>query len=202
MSNKLTFEPSRSAVLSMDLQAGIVSIYAGDQKQELLSRVSSVLEQARRCGMTVIHVQVGFRPNLPELSSRNLLLGAIKQSPQHQQLFQGPVGAIHPDVAPTGDDITIVKHRVSAFLGTDLEMILRSKEIDTLIMFGIATSGVVLSTLLQASDLDYRLFVVKDCCADLDPTVHSCLIEKVFVRQAGVITADQFIESIDRGTGR
>jgi len=52
-------------------------------------------------------------------------------------------------------------------------MILRAKEIDTLVLFGIATSGVVLSTLLDASDADYRLIVVKDCCLDNDADVHA-----------------------------
>lgn len=46
---------------------------------------------------------------------------------------------------------------------------------DTLVLFGIATSGVVLSTVLWAADADYRLFVIKDCCADLDETVHRML---------------------------
>jgi len=196
MSSHLSFDPIHSAVLSMDCQSAIVSIYAGDQQQELLSLAASVLAQARGCGMTVIHVQVGFRPNLPEISPRNLLLSPIKNSPKHQQLFQGAAGAIHSAVAPEGDEIVIIKHRVSAFAGTDLEMILRAKEVDTLIMFGIATSGVVLSTLLEAADADYRLFVIKDCCADLDQQLHSCLIDKLFVRQAGVITASEFVEAL------
>jgi nicotinamidase-related amidase len=146
--------------------------------------------------MSVIHLQVGFRPNLPEISPRNLLLSAIKGSPEHQRLFQGAAGAIHSAVAPEGEDIVITKHRVSAFKGTDLEMILRAKEIDTLIMFGIATSGVVLSTLLEAADGDYRIFVIKDCCADLDEELQRCLVDKLFVRQASVVTANEFIEAL------
>lgn len=196
MSKNLSFDPARSAILSMDYQSAIVSIYAGSQQEELLSRTASVLAQARSFGMTIIHVQVGFRPNLPEISPRNLLLRAIKDSPKHQQLFQGEAGAIHSAVAPEGDDIAITKHRVSAFTGTDLEMILRAKEIDTLIMFGIATSGVVLSTLLQAADADYRLLVIKDCCADLDQELHACLTEKLFVRQATVVTAQEFLDAL------
>jgi nicotinamidase-related amidase len=192
----MSFDPVRSAVLSMDYQSGIVSIYAGNQQEELLSRAASVLTQARACGMTIIHIQVGFRPNLPEISPRNLLLSAIKNSPKHQQLFQGAAGAIHSAVAPEGDDIVITKSRVSAFAGTDLDMILRAKEIDTLILFGIATSGVVLSTLLHASDADYRLFVIKDCCADLDQELHNCLMDKLFVRQAGVLTAGEFADAL------
>jgi nicotinamidase-related amidase len=78
------------------------------------------------------------------------------------------------------DDITVTKHRVGTFTGTDLDMILRAKDIDTLILFGIATSGVVLSTVRHAADADYRLIVVKDCCADQDPEVHACLRIRFF----------------------
>jgi nicotinamidase-related amidase len=196
MTKYLSFDPVRSAVLSMDCQSAIVSIYAGHQQEELLSRAASVLAHARSRGMVVIHVQVGFRPNLPEISPRNFLLSAIKSSPRHQQLFQGAAGAIHPTVAPEGDDIVIIKHRVSAFTGTDLEMILRAKEVDTLILFGIATSGVVLSTVLQAADADYRLFVIRDCCADLDQELHACLLDKLFGRQATVVTASEFLGAL------
>jgi nicotinamidase-related amidase len=94
--------------------------------------------------------------------------------------LKAPRGAIHAAVAPEGDDIVITKHRVGAFPGTDLEMILRANDIDTLILFGIATSGVVLSTLRHAADTDYRLIVIKDCCADSDAEVHACLVDKVF----------------------
>jgi nicotinamidase-related amidase len=196
MTKQFSIDPVRSAVLILDYQSAIVSIYAGGQQEELLSRAAGVLAQARSCGLAVIYVQVGFRPNLPEISPRNLLLSAIKSSPRHQQLFQGADGAIHSAVAPEGDDIIITKRRVNAFVGTDLEMILRAKEIDTLIMFGIATSGVVLSTLLQAADADYRLFVIKDCCADLDQELSNCLVDKLFVRQAIVITASEFIDAL------
>jgi nicotinamidase-related amidase len=78
----------------------------------------------------------------------------------------------------------VTKRRVSAFAGTDLEMILRANEIETLVLFGIVTSGVVLSTLLEASDADYWLFVVKDCCADLDQRLHAALVEGLFPSRA------------------
>ena len=85
---------------------------------------------------------------------------------------------------------------VSAFAGTDLDMILRAKDIDTLILFGIATSGVVQSTVLHAADADYRLVVIKDCCADLDTEVHACLVDKIFPRQATVLSATEFLEGL------
>lgn len=211
----MDIDPARSALLSMDFQAGIVSIYVSQAKPPdatskeaeqarahqdvkgewpaIVQRAASVLAKARRAGMRVIHVRVGFRPNLPEVSPRNTLFSAIKTSSQHQKLFQGAAGEIHPGVAPAADEVVITKHRVSAFTGTDLAMILRANDIDTLVLFGIATSGVVLATMSEAVDADYRLFVVADCCADLDPEVHACLIEKVFPRRAGIISADEFL---------
>jgi nicotinamidase-related amidase len=178
----------RVAVVSMDLQSAIVSVYAKDQS-EFLPRVAGVLQEARSRGVRVIHVQVGFRPGLPEVNPHNKLFGALKSSVQWQQMFQGAAGAIHADVAPQGEEVVITKHRVNAFRGTDLEMILRANQIDTLLLLGIATSGVVLSTLLDASDSDYRLIVVKDCCLDQDSELHACLVEKLFPRRAEMISA-------------
>ena len=191
--------PAQTAVLSMDLQTMIVSIYAKDSaknRPDLIERAAGILNAARDLGMKVIHIRVGFRPNLPEVSSRNALLSSIRNSPQHQAIFEGAAGEIHPGLAAQADDITVVKHRVSAFAGTDLEMILRANGIDTLVLFGIATSGVVLSTLLEASDADYRLLVIEDCCADLDAGLHACLMEKLFPRRAEVLNSSGFFERL------
>lgn len=195
MTIPFSLNAARTAVLSMDLQNGIVANYLKGQ-EDFLGRAGGVLKEARGRGLSVIHIQVGFRPGLPEVSVRNSLFGAIKNSAQHQRLFQGTSGEIHSAVAPEGDDIVITKHRVSAFAGTDLDMILRAKDIETLVLFGVVTSGVVLSTLLHASDADYRLVVVKDCCADSDAEVHSCLMEKVFPRRASVVDASEFLGAL------
>lgn len=189
----LKIDASRTALLSMDMQTTIVSIYTKNDP-EFLARVAIVLNAARKNCLRLVHVQVGFRPGLPEVDSRNQLFGAIKSSLQWQQIFQGPASSIHPEVAPQGDEIVVTKHRVSAFAGTDLDMILRANGVDTLILAGIATSGVVLSTLLHASDADYRLFVVKDCCTDLDSQVHECLIGRFFSQRATVLTANELLE--------
>jgi nicotinamidase-related amidase len=196
MGSEIKFDIAHTAVLAMDCQAGIVSIYAEPQ-EEFLGRAASVLRAARKSGMTVIHVQVGFRPGLPEVSSRNTLFAALKSNPQHQQLFLGSAGAIHPALGPEPGDIVVTKHRVSAFAGTDLGMLLRAREIDTLAMFGIATSGVVLSTLTEAFDLDYRIAVIGDCCADRDAELHHALLNKFFVNRGVVLTAAEFVKLIE-----
>lgn len=195
MAGEGTLDSARTAVLSMDLQAAIVAMYTAGQA-ELISRAAKVLERCRDRAMTVVHIQVGFRPGLPEVSPRNALFGAIRNNPERQKLFQGEAGQIHPALGPAADDIVITKHRISAFTGTDLDMILRAKQIETLVMFGIATSGVVLSTLLHAVDADYRVIVVGDCCADLDADVHKALVEKFFPRRGTVVGAAALLESL------
>jgi nicotinamidase-related amidase len=94
-----------------------------------------------------------------------------------------PAARINERVAPESGDIVVTKKRVSAFAGSDLDMVLRAQGVRHLVLTGIATSGVVLSTLRQAADLDYALTVLRDGCADGDPEVHLILLDKVFPRR-------------------
>jgi len=175
----------------MDYQVGIVAMHATGS-DAVLRRVSALLAAVRQVSIPVIHIQVGFRQGYPEVSKRNLGFNSIKQSGRF--LLDGADTAVHPIVGPQMGDLSVWKHRVSAFAGTDLETILRAREIDTLILFGIATSGVVLSTVRHAADADYRVIVIKDCCLDRDDEVHRCLVEKVFPRQATVLTSDDILQ--------
>ncbi|MGH2510580.1 MAG: cysteine hydrolase family protein, partial [Ktedonobacteraceae bacterium] len=107
-----------------------------------------------------------------------------------------PKSAIHPDLDVKDGDVVVTKRRIGAFSGSDLEVVLRAANIETLVLAGIATSGVVLSTVRLAADLDYRLIVLKDGCTDQDPEVHRVLVEKVFPRQTSVQTIDEWIASL------
>ena len=173
-----------TALLVMDVQQGIVDRFARDD--EYLSRLAAAVEAARGAGIWVIYVTVGFRAGHPEISERNKSFAVIAGTGRFAD--GDPGSAIHPAVAPTPRDVVVTKRRVSAFTGSDLEVVLRAGGIDRLVLAGIATSGVVLSTLRQAADLDYRLTVLADGCLDADPEVHRVLTEKVFPRQAEVTT--------------
>ena len=196
MPGQLSLERARCAVLIMDFQTDIVGFLGGDQGP-LLERASRVLQESRDAKIPVIYVVVGFRPGYPEVSLRNARFGAIRQTGRFT--INAPGTEVHAAVAPREGDITVVKHRVSAFSGGDLDMILRAKGIETLVLFGIATSGVVLSTLRHAADSDYRCIVLKDCCADRDAEVHRCLVEKVFPMQATVVASEEFLAAIRSG---
>jgi nicotinamidase-related amidase len=180
----LALDPRATALLIMDMQSGILDRVA-DKKEALLAQTSKLLDAARKTSVRVIYVVVGFRPGYPEVSTRNAAFASVRES----GLFAAGSAAteIHPALAPRADEVVVTKHRVSAFAGTDLDMILRANGIETLVLAGISTSGVVTSTVRHAADADYRLVIVEDGCADPDAEVHRVLLEKVLARQATVV---------------
>jgi nicotinamidase-related amidase len=179
-----------TALLVMDMQNGIVERF-GDAVLEPAARA---IAAAREAGLPVIYVRVAFRPGHPEVSPRNRTFAALRDAGGVGQ--DDPATAIHPALAPRAGDVVVVKRRVSAFAGSDLDVVLRAGGIDTLALCGIATSGVVLSTLRQAADLDYRLTVLRDACADADDEVHRVLLDKVFPRQADVVDVAAWAASL------
>lgn len=163
----------------MDVQRAVVDRYPDPA---YLARLREAIGAARSAGIAVIHVGVGFRPGYPEVSPRNMMFGRLAGAAIDNEAAM----RFHPDVAPEPGDIVVTKRRVSAFTGSDLDVVLRAGDFGHLVLTGIATSGVVLSTLRQAADLDFGLTVLSDCCLDSDPEVHRVLTEKVFPRQADV----------------
>jgi nicotinamidase-related amidase len=177
-----------SALLVMDVQPGILDRLP--DKESYLARVRATVQAARGKGVPIRFVVVGFRPGMPEVSPRNRVLAAYKQ--QGSTLFSDP----RPAIAPEDGEVIVTKRRVSAFAGSDLEVVLRSGDVQHLVLCGISTSGVVLSTVREAADRDYRLTVLSDACDDPDPEVHLLLMEKVFTRQAEVVTSARWLQGL------
>ncbi|SCF59343.1 Nicotinamidase-related amidase [Streptomyces sp. MnatMP-M27] len=179
---------NETALLVMDVQEGIV---ARVQDPDYVPRVSRAVDAARNAGIPVVYVVIGFRSGRSEASARNKLVGSL---PPGLYTEDDPNIAIHPGVAPRSGEVVVTKRRVSAFAGSDLDVVLRSGDITHLVLTGVATGGVVLSTLRQAADLDFRLTVLSDACYDPDPEVHRLLTEKVFPSQAEVITVGEWAQ--------
>jgi len=183
---------AKTALLLMDLQDGIFGRSTVDPG--FIERVKSVKAAAKSAGLPIIYVVVKFRKGYPEVGTKNKLFGALK-SANLPFTEEDSATAIHASLAPESGDIVVTKRRVGAFTGSDLEVILRGQEIDHLVLTGIATSGVVLSTLRAAADMDYAITVLSDCCHDKDAEVHRVLTEKVFPMQAEVVTSDEWAQS-------
>ncbi len=184
-------ESQKTALLVMDVQKGTVSRLK--DATAFIDSVTNAIKTARGNKIPVIYIVVGFRKGYPEVSHYNKSFSIIKEGTMNLDMESAM--QVHESIKPQEGDIVITKKRVSAFTGSDLEVVLRSLEIKHIVLSGIATSGVVLSTLREAADRDYTITVLSDCCADADEEVQRVLTTKIFPRQAEVITSGEWYVS-------
>ena len=195
MTAQLSVDRDHTAVLIMHFQNEIVDIITSGQA-ELLDRAAAVLSGARQSGIPIIHAVVHFREGYPEVSPRNKIISWLAGE---GRLREGTKGIeIHPRVPPQSGEVIVTGRRVGAFSNSDLESVLKARDITSLVLMGITTAGVVLSTVRWAADADYDLVVLADCCADGDEEVHRVLTQKVFPRQATVVNAQDFLQALGR----
>lgn len=179
-------DPQHAALLVMDYQRAWLDTLA--DSETVLARAAQAIAIARERGALVTWVRVAFTAaDYTAVPAANLIFTHLASRPGALDA-DAPAMAIDTHVAPEPGDKVIPKTRVGAFARTDLDGWLRDRAIDTLILAGISSSGVVLSTVRDAADRDYRLFVLADACADTDPEIQRVLIQKIFPQEATVIT--------------
>ena len=184
----MKLDPKKMALLTLDCQMGIFGFVPG--VEAVIPIGAKAVEFARQQSFQIIHVGLGFAAGHPEISEVESPFARVKQN----NLFvKGtPSAGFHSAIARPGE-LVVHKQRVDAFSENELHLILRARGIGNLVFFGITTSGIVLSTLRRAFDLDYRCVVLKDACFDRDEEVHRVLVEKIFPSQATVVTVEEFI---------
>lgn len=170
----------------MDYQPAWIATLA--DSDPLLSRAARAISTARDSGARIAYTRVGFTPaDYAAVPANNIiftkLTGRTGFLDDHASAM-----AVDARVAPKPGDKVVRKTRVGAFARTDLDQWLRALSIDTLILTGISTSGVVLSTVCDAADRDYRVVVVSDACSDTDPQIQKALIHKIFPQRAQIVT--------------
>jgi nicotinamidase-related amidase len=175
----------------MDLQNDIVGRFPDSAVVDHAARAA---DAARAAGIPVVHVRVAFREGAPEIAPSNRRFAAAKARMSGGESAAGM--QIAEAVEPRPGEPVVTKRRVSAFAGSDLDVLLRAHRAEQLVLAGIATSGVVLSTWTQAADLDLDLVVLSDAVGDGDQEVHRVLIERVFPKQATVLTTAEWAASL------
>ena len=184
----LTIDPQHTALLVLDYQPAILGSLG--EAEALLTRVAAAIDVVRRHGGQIGYVRLAFDDAdyaaIPATSQIAPVVAAGRAF--HSD---SPATAIHPRLAPAPGDLIVRKTRVGACATTDLDAQLRTRGITTLILAGVSTSGIVLSTVRDAHDRDYQVVVLADACADRDPAVHAFLLERIFPSQAQVITGAQ-----------
>lgn len=191
-----TVDPAHTALLVMDYQPGIISRL--DDPETLIAKAQQAISLARERGAHVGYVRVAFADSDLEDMPETSRMGALAKATGDALHADSPATQIHPDVAPEEGDIVVRKVRVGAFSTTDLADQLADRGVRNLILAGVSTSGVVLSTVRDAHDRDYRVFVLADATADTQPGLHEFLTERIFPRQAHVITTAEMAQVLAR----
>ncbi|MEJ2901720.1 isochorismatase family cysteine hydrolase [Pedobacter panaciterrae] len=177
---------NHSALLVMDMQEPIL----GDIDKNVVASIAKAIRFARSQGIAVIYVKAVLRKGAPEISDNNKFFSARRaflEKVDPEKWVKTP-----EEIAPEPGDLIIEKRRFSSFEGTDLDMILRSKGYSELIMCGVMTSGVVLSTVRDAADKDYSIVVISDGCGDPDKETNEFLMKKIFPLQSTVVSVAQW----------
>ena len=184
----MKLDPNNTVFLTLDFQNGIFAMC--QESQSAVAKAAQAVEFAREKGFHLIHVGIGFSEGHPEIPDTQPVF--IRAKKNNLFVKGTPSAEFLPAIAKAGEQI-VYKQRVSAFTENHLDLMLRSQGIEHLVLFGLTTSGIVLSTIRRASDLDYRCIVLEDACYDHDEEVHRVLTQKVFSKQGEVTTVDAFV---------
>lgn len=200
-------QPQNAALIVVDVQndfcatGGWIDQLGEDvsQAQAMLPNLQKLIDQARGAGVLVVFVQAVYDERYhsvvyKEFVSRRFQTGLPCQS--------GTRGVEFYQVQPQPGDFLVQKHRYSAFANTDLDLILRSNGIQTLIMTGVATNGCVESTARDGFFQDYYIVVAEDCCASGNPAFHETALRILADRFGLVVTSKEIIAAWSRVAAR
>ncbi|WP_413293708.1 isochorismatase family cysteine hydrolase [Bdellovibrio sp. HCB185ZH] len=173
-------DTKKAALLMMHFQDDVFRVLAGSLPTDMLDRANNLIDTWRKTERPVIFANLLIKPNEP-VTENNKLITTVKSA----GLFRESKFVEGLDVQPSDRIYTCL--RASVFHGTNLDHDLRAQGIDTLVMAGIASSGVLFSTVAWASDADYRIYLARACCFDPDVQADEALFRTSFATRATLI---------------
>ncbi|SFS59151.1 cysteine hydrolase family protein [Marininema halotolerans] len=189
----------KKALLVLDLINDIVhedgsvskdGFYDQVQQRQVIANTARAIDHCRQEDIPVIYVIFGYSDGYPEWSEQPKLFRNVKS---RQQVLLGTWATqVHDDLQPLPNDVIITKHRIDPFFNTNLDIVLRSMNIDTLYLTGVSTDFVVLSTVLSGHDRGYGIRPLEDCIASSDSYSHECAMT-VINKLSDVYSVEQFI---------
>jgi nicotinamidase-related amidase len=185
----MSYMPQNTALLVMDMQNGIVN--GLENIDSIIEANQRAIEKARQQNIPVIFVRVAFSQGLLEIAPNNKMFGPMreKQAPMEKD---SEATQIHPDLNRQEQEPIVTKHRVSAFTGSNLEVLLRGLEVRHIVLTGVATSGVVLSTSVEAADKDFDITILEDAVGDREQDKHEFLVERILPRYATITSVENW----------
>jgi len=192
-------DAARTALLLFDLLEGHVNRDSESRERfaPVIANASLVLEAARKAGCIVAYAKADHRADRAT-SARTIRDTDNRLKPLAPGAHDGPLltgGTAETEVvrelAPQAQDLIVPKHRWSAFHATYLDLALRTRKVDTIVLMGASTDVGIASTAFAARDLDYSLVIVSDACTSPEQDNHDQLMRRVFPRMARVRSARQ-----------
>ena len=165
----------KTALLIGDIQRGITAAYPFTRS--VLAPLTELLPRARAAGVLVVFVHIAFRPSRADLPPGNALYDSFFAA---RDIFHEGMPGTEIDLPVAAEDVVVLKRRASALAGTDLDLVLRARGIESLAIGGVATSAMVAATCYDAADRGYRITVLRDGCADGDAAIHDFFMDRVF----------------------
>lgn len=194
---KLKIEPKRTAVLVLDVQNDLVRITPGIRRNRVLEHIAAVVRTARRRRMPVIHITASVRGDFLDIPRDNPLWDGLRKS---RQLISGTRGAaIHPKVRPLRNELVLNKTCVDPFLTTNLGQALQNRDVNTVVLAGLWTNWVVEATARHASDMGYRVFVVREATASNNFENHDFAISKILPTICYVVPVKSVLTALRQG---
>ena len=191
-------DPTRAALLLLDFQNYGLHADGYWAKQGLpdfpasaypaVANAAQALAAARHAGLLVVHGAAAWRPGSPEM---NMSIPAFARGPD--RAVEGTwAAAFYEPVRPEPGELVIIKRSVSALAGTELDRLLRVRDVNTLVLAGIATNFAVEGTVREAVDHGYRAVVLADCCASVTAEMHDFAIRVILPELCTVSTVEAF----------
>lgn len=191
---KLKIDPQRTAVLLLDVQKDLVDITPGLKQNRVIENMAGVLKAARRRKLPVIHITASVRADFLDLPKDNPLWDGLRKK---RQLIIGTKGAaIDPRVKPLKNELVLNKTCVDPFLTTNLGQALQNADANTLILMGLWTNYVVEATARHASDMGYRVFLVRDACASNTVENHEFALNKILPTICYVVSVKDVLATL------
>jgi nicotinamidase-related amidase len=184
----------RTVILSLDVQNDLVPLTAGVRENRVLDHIARVLAAGRRKRIPVIHVTASVRADALDIPRDNPLWDGLRKS---RQLVTGTPGAqIHRKARPRRDELVINKTCVDPFLATNLSQVLHNFDANTLIIVGLWTNYVVEATARHASDIGYRVYVVREACASNTVENHEFAMNRILPTICYVVGVSKVLQTL------
>jgi ureidoacrylate peracid hydrolase len=209
--SSLALAPEKTAVVIVDVQRYFTETPPFSAMQQIVPRIAGVLQAARAAGMTVAHVKSEFLANMadagrPGSRTRQMMDSLCGVGGTENPLAQAnPLAEIAPELAPELSDVVVTKTRFSGFWRTNLDELLKARNIESLIFTGGTTTVCLESTLRDALFCEYNALVLSDCAMDMTPELHESALTRIEMFFGWICRSEELISALreigQRGKG-